>query len=74
MGQNPSKGFMEQRERSNTEHRKQDTLARNMVREEFNRNIQEVYDLRSGKLLGKGGFGTVRVVTHKATQKKFALK
>lgn len=29
---------------------------------------------RSGKLLGKGGFGTVRVVTHRATKKKFALK
>lgn len=29
---------------------------------------------RSGELLGKGGFGTVRVVTHKATQNKYALK
>lgn len=29
---------------------------------------------RSGELLGKGGFGTVRVVTHKATQIKYALK
>ena len=29
---------------------------------------------RNGKLLGKGGFGTVRVVTHKETQNKYALK
>lgn len=29
---------------------------------------------RSGELLGKGGFGTVRVVTHKETQNKYALK
>lgn len=29
---------------------------------------------RSGELLGKGGFGTVRVVTHKETKQKFALK
>ncbi|CBJ29288.1 calcium dependent protein kinase 4 [Ectocarpus siliculosus] len=69
-----SQEFMEQRERSNTEYRKQGTLSMNLVREEFNRDIQEVYDLRSGELLGKGGFGTVRVVTHKATQNKYALK
>ena len=29
---------------------------------------------RNGQLLGKGGFGTVRVVTHKETQMKYALK
>lgn len=36
--------------------------------------LEPLHPRRSGELLGKGGFGTVRVVTHKETKQKFALK
>jgi serine/threonine protein kinase len=34
----------------------------------------QVYDLKHGRALGAGSFGTVRVVTHKNSGKEFALK
>lgn len=40
----------------------------------FSRGISDKYDMESGKLLGKGGFGSVRVVTHKASKTEYACK
>ena len=36
--------------------------------------LLQVYDLKHGRALGAGSFGTVRVVTHKNSGKEFALK
>ena len=54
------------------EHKKQH-LNQNIVHEEVNRKVTDVYDI-AGAELGTGISGTVRVCTHKATKIQYALK
>lgn len=57
--------------------REEGTLQRNMVHMEvpFGKPIEEVYDgVHTGPVLGSGISGLVRLVTHKATGVKYAVK
>jgi calcium-dependent protein kinase len=56
------------------ERRRGQSLLQNLVHEEYVRAITETYELAGGKQLGKGGFGTVQVVTNRTTGKKYAMK
>eukprot|EP00611_Tribonema_gayanum_P017978 TRINITY_DN3099_c0_g4_i1.p1 TRINITY_DN3099_c0_g4~~TRINITY_DN3099_c0_g4_i1.p1 ORF type:complete len:393 (-),score=171.03 TRINITY_DN3099_c0_g4_i1:2243-3421(-) len=66
--------LMTQRRELDQSKRRESTLLHNLVHEEFRRNINEVYDLQTGRPLGAGSFGTVRAVTHRTSGKEFALK
>eukprot|EP00611_Tribonema_gayanum_P017974 TRINITY_DN3099_c0_g1_i2.p1 TRINITY_DN3099_c0_g1~~TRINITY_DN3099_c0_g1_i2.p1 ORF type:complete len:732 (-),score=267.97 TRINITY_DN3099_c0_g1_i2:464-2659(-) len=66
--------LMTQRRELDQSKRRESTLLHNLVHEEFRRNINEVYDLQTGRPLGAGSFGTVRAVTHRSSGKEFALK
>jgi len=40
----------------------------------FAKGVSDKYDLEGGKLLGKGGFGSVRIVTNKSSKVEYACK
>ena len=46
----------------------------NLVHEEYRKKIDEVYDITSGKILGTGISGMVRVVKHIKTGRLHAMK
>lgn len=71
---NNVKDLILKRSQQSMEGRANQTLVHNLVHDEFRRQITEVYDMAGGKLLGKGGFGTVQTVTHKQSRVKYALK
>ncbi|CAM9864545.1 unnamed protein product [Chrysoparadoxa australica] len=54
--------------------RKAAHFTKNLLVEEFHRQIEDCYEIKGGKRLGQGGFGTVCEVVHKKSGKLFAMK
>ena len=55
-------------------NRKNAGLGRNIVHAEFDRDINEFYEIQGGEVLGRGISGSVRTVTHRDTGIVFACK
>lgn len=49
-------------------------MVHNLVHEEFNRRITDIYEVDEGAALGEGIQGIVRTITHKKTGVKYAMK
>ncbi|CAM9684418.1 unnamed protein product [Choristocarpus tenellus] len=69
----PRQLTLKERQLKSKEKRKGASLLHNLVHEEFQRPISEVYDL-IGEELGSGTQGVVELVRHKQTGIKYAMK
>jgi serine/threonine protein kinase len=49
-------------------------LTQNVVSENFDKNVHDIYSIDSGAILGTGISGSVKVCVHKSTNVQYALK